>query len=117
MVELADRQTSTTVNRVASMIRERNRVRSHVDDLLTSPEELSKNRLANELASELWKRLPISRAADQSGERDIEHTLRIATSSTSQVQSWYGELRDFVPAIAKAATELRGEELSEALQD
>lgn len=117
MVQIADKQASTSANRVASAVANRNRVRSHFDDLLTSPEELSKNRLANELASELWKRLPISRAADQSGERDIEHTLRIATSSTSQVQSWYGELRDFIAAIAKAATELRGEVLSEALQD
>ncbi len=117
MVQIADKQASTSENRVASAVANRNRVRSHFDDLLTSPEELSKNRLANELSSELWKRLPISRSADQSGERDIEHTLRIATSSTSQVQSWYGELRDFIPAIAKAATELRGEVLSEALQD
>lgn len=117
MVKLSDKQTSTTVNRIASTVANRNRVRSHFDDLLTSPEELSKNRLANELASALWSRLPISRSADQSGERDIEHTLRIATASTSQVQSWYGELRDFVPAIAKAATELRGEVLSETLRD
>ncbi|MEM8669318.1 MAG: hypothetical protein AAGG48_17475 [Planctomycetota bacterium] len=116
MVELADEQTSKTVNRVASTIGERNRFRSHFDDLLTSPEELSKNRLANELASELWKRLPISRSADQSGERGIEHTIRIATASTSQVQSWYAELRDFVPAIAEAAIELRCEDLSEALR-
>ncbi len=114
MVDLADEQTSTTVNRVASAIANRNR--SHFDDLLTSPEKLSKQRLANELATELWSRLPILRVAEASGDRGIEHTIRIVTASTSQVQTWYREIRDFVPAIARAATELRGQELTDSLR-
>lgn len=117
MVELANKQASTTVNRVASAITDHNRVSSHFDDLLTSPEQLSKQRLANELASELWSRLPISRSADESGDRGIEHTIRITTASTSQVQTWYGQLREFVPAIAKAATDLRCRALTDLLRD
>ncbi|TWU62563.1 hypothetical protein V7x_42980 [Crateriforma conspicua] len=117
MIDIAGTQPSIPADRVASAFANRNRIHSHFDDVLTtSPDDLSKNRLANELASELWRRLPISRFADQSGERGIEHTIRIATSSTAQVQSWYRDLCDFVPAIAKAAIEFRGEELSEALQ-
>jgi len=117
MVELADKQASSTINRADSAIADRNRVGSHFDDLLTSPEELSKQRLANELATELWSRLPISRVADESGNRGIEYTIRIVTASTSQVQAWYRELCDFVPAVARVATEFRGETLSEALRD
>ncbi|HBE67640.1 MAG TPA: hypothetical protein DDW52_05770 [Planctomycetaceae bacterium] len=115
MVEIADKQASSMVNRAPSETTRRNRIRSSFDDLFISPEELSKKRLANELASELWRRLPISRSAEQSGGRGIEKTIRIATSSASQVQAWYRELCDFVPAIAKAAIELRGEKLSDAM--
>jgi len=113
MVELAKKQSTLEVNRVSSTVKERSRIGSHFDDLLTSPEELSKQRLANELASELWTRLPISRVA---GDRGIEYTIRIATASTSQVQEWYRELSEFVPAIARAATEHRGEDLTDTLR-
>jgi len=117
MVELADKQASSTINRVDSPIADRNSVNSHFDDLLKSPEELSKQRLANELATELWSRLPISRVADESGERGIDHILRVVTASTSQVSAWYRELAEFIPAIAKAAIVLRGYELTDSLQD
>lgn len=116
MVELAGKQTSPTVNRVASALNGRNRVSSHFDDLLTSPEELSKQRLANELATELWSRLPISRCVSESGDRGIDHTLQIVTANTSQVSAWYQELAEFVSAIAKAAVVLRGQALTDSLQ-
>jgi hypothetical protein len=116
MVELANKQSSTTVNRVASAVGSGNRIRSHFDDLLKSPEELSKQRLANELATELWSRLPISRVPVELGDRGIEHTIRIVTTSTSELQTWYPELSDFVAALTKAATEHSGETLTDTMQ-
>lgn len=116
MVQLADKHTPSPSNRVGAAPNDLNRVGSHFDDLLTSPQELSKQRLATELATELWSRLPISRVAEESGDRGIEHTIRIVTASTSQVQEWYRELSDFAPAIARAAMEFRGVELMEKLQ-
>lgn len=115
MVELAD-NNSPTVNRVAPAISSDRGVASHYDDLLTLSDERLKQHLANELASELWSRLPISRVAETSGSRGIEHTIRIVTASASKVQAWYQELSHFVPAIARAAIEFRGEELTNELQ-
>ena len=115
MVQLADKQTSQPVIRVAAALKTGNRVGSHFDDLLRSPEDLSKQRLANELATELWSRLPISRFDRETGDRGIDHTLQLVTASTSQVSTSYRELADFLPAIARAAAEIRGYELTDSM--
>ncbi|PHQ37038.1 hypothetical protein [Rhodopirellula bahusiensis] len=115
MVKLAGEQSSPTVNRVASELDHAKTDVSRFDRATLTFDELSKPRQAIDLASELWSRLPFSRAGAASGDRGIEHTIRIVTTSTSQIQEWYRELNDFVPAIAKAAIEFRGDELTAEL--
>ena len=53
VVQLAGKQKSAPLNRIEPILA-RNRNVSHFDDLLKSTEELSKERLANELATDLW---------------------------------------------------------------
>ncbi|QDT13392.1 hypothetical protein [Planctomycetes bacterium K23_9] len=116
MVQLAGDQSSPTVNRVASELDRETTEVSRSNGALFTIDELAKQRLANGLAGELWSRLPFSRAGAASGDRGIDHTIRIVTASTSQIQQWYRELSDFVPAIAKAAIEFRGDALTAELQ-
>lgn len=66
--------------------------------------------LANQLAQELWSRLPIARFDDGPASADIDRITRVAGASHAQIAAWYSDFRGLTRAIIKAATETRGEQ-------
>lgn len=98
----------------------RNRIKSfsrRFENVATQPSSTWKTAAANQLASELWKRLPFSQLADETGHRGIHQLTRVAAASHKQIVAWYGELSQLVESICRVAVEIRGQaELSESLR-
>lgn len=109
MVQFAEnRISSSTSSTDRFAIRRERRIRESVTPRI-GPKN-AKTQIANELASELWSRLPISRLVDETGHRSLEQIIRVANSSHSQIVARHQELRQWVKAICHAAIEIRGDE-------
>lgn len=109
MVQLSEPRRSS--NRVANAL-------SRLPKVPDSPNSADHDQLANELASELWKKLSFARVADEFAARDIKQVVTAAASSHLQILGWYDDLRSFANALCVAAVEIRGEESAErALSD
>lgn len=83
---------------------------SRLPEARDSPNAAERDELANEMASELWKKLPFARVADEFGQRNIKQVITAAASSHLQIVGWYDDLRSFTNALCEAAIEIRGDD-------
>ncbi len=113
MVEIGSSRLSPPGNRISSVLGQRPRFSLPATEAPPrTPRDAEKQRLVNDIASELWSRLPIARIADEAGQPGIEQIVRFANTSHSQIVAWHDELRHWTTAICHAAIEIRGSQVS-----